>query len=183
LKARSSAAVYCTGVIQTDTSLANSEEQRPMSANETPYKLTGRWKCKGSLIAVIIVSCAVGSLVTARLYGASTADADRVYELRVYYAVPGKVHVLEAHFRDAASLLAKHDLNVIGYWVPNDKPAWDNTFVWIVAHRNREEAKKNWKSFHDDPAFQKYIQSERAEKLIEKVSSTYMRPTDYSALK
>ena len=155
-----------------------------MNVDETGgTKAAGSWKHKGLIVVAAMVCFAAGSLFTARPMRASIADADRVYELRVYHAVPGKVPALEARFRDAASLLAKHDLNVIGYWVPNDKPAWDNTFVWIVAHRNRDEAKQNWKSFHDDPAFQKYIESERAEKLIEKVSSTYMRPTDYSALK
>jgi hypothetical protein len=37
--------------------------------------------------------------------------------------------------------------------------------------------------FHADPAFQEYLQSEKAEQLIQGVDSTFMRPTDYSAMK
>lgn len=80
-------------------------------------------------------------------------------------------------------MLAKHDLTVSGYWVPESDPAWANTFVYIVAASSREEMEKNWDAFHADPAFQKYLESERAEKLIEKVDSLYMRPTDLSALR
>ena len=38
-----------------------------------------------------------------------------------------KVPALEARFREASKLLARHDLNVVGYWVPDVDPAWDNT--------------------------------------------------------
>ncbi|MGC2768180.1 MAG: NIPSNAP family protein, partial [Candidatus Acidiferrum sp.] len=62
------------------------------------------------------------------------ADSNRVFELRVYHAVPGKVPALESRFRDTISkLLAKHDLKVVGYWVPEDAPAWDNTFIFMLA--------------------------------------------------
>jgi hypothetical protein len=132
-----------------------------------------------------LVSFAAGSLITTRLTHANEArgDSNRVFELRIYHTVPGKIPALEARFRDASKLLARHNINVLGYWVPNDnKPAWENTFVYLVAAPSREEAKKNWDAFHADPEFQKYVKSEAAEKLVEKVDSTYMRPTDFSAV-
>jgi hypothetical protein len=155
-----------------------------MSANETSKNgLPGRWKQKAYIIAAAIVSFAAGSLVTSRTTLASTVDPARIFELRVYHAVPGKVPALEARFREATSLFAKHDLNVLGYWVPSGNPDWENTFVYLLAHTSQDQAKRNWSAFHHDPAFQKFVKSERAEKLIEKDSNTYMRPTDYSALK
>jgi outer membrane PBP1 activator LpoA protein len=66
--------------------------------------------------------------------------------------------------------------------VPEDA-AWDNTFIFMVAHSSREEAKKNWQAFATDPAFQETIKSEQANKLVEKVDVTYMHPTDFSAMK
>jgi hypothetical protein len=71
----------------------------------------------------------------------------------------------------------------LGYWVPEDAPGWENTFIWIVAHDNREEAKKNWDAMIADPEFQAVIKSELANKLAEKVDSTYMRPPDFSPMK
>ena len=112
------------------------------------------------------------------------ADSNRVFELRVYHAVPGKIPALVSRFRDTASkLLAKHDLKAVGYWVPEDAPASDNTFIYILAHPSREEAKKNWDALRADPAFQEMAKSEQAEKLLEKVDSTYMQPTDFSPMK
>jgi hypothetical protein len=146
-----------------------------------------RWKFKGwTVCGIALASFAAGSLLTARLAHVNQvrADSDRVFELRVYHAVPGKVPALESLFRDTASkLLAKHDLKAVGYWVPEGAPAFDNTFVYILAHASREEAKKNWDAMHADPAFQEMIKSEQTEKRVEKVDSVYMRPSDFSPMK
>jgi hypothetical protein len=146
-----------------------------------------RWGAKGWMVYVIaVVSFAMGSIITARLAHISQvkADSNRVFELRVYHAVPGKLPALESRFRDTTSkLLAKHDLQVVGYWVPEGAPAWDNTFVDILVYPSREEANKNWKAFVADPEFQEVIKSEKANKLVEKEDSTYMHPTDFSPMK
>jgi hypothetical protein len=145
------------------------------------------WKSIGWIVCgIAVVSFAAGSLITARLAHLSQvrADSNRVFELRVYHAVPGKVPALESRFRDTLSkLLAKHDLKVVGYWVPEDAPAWDNTFIFMLAHSSREEAKKNWDAFRADPEFQEVLKSEEANKTVEKIDSTYMRPTDFSPMK
>ena len=84
------------------------------------------WKLKRWTVCVIaLVSFAAGLLITARLMHVNQvrADSNRVFELRVYHAVPGNLPALESRFRDTTSkLLAKHDLKVVGYWVPEDLP-------------------------------------------------------------
>jgi hypothetical protein len=136
-----------------------------------------RWKFKGwTLCGISLISLAAGSLIATTN---ELADSDRVFELRVYHVVPGKMPALEARFRDTTSkLLAKHDLKVVGYWV-----AEDNTFIFMVAHTSREKAKQNWNAFRADPDFQEMAKSEQRDKLVEKIDSTYMRPTDYSPMK
>src|SRR3984885_6776704 len=138
------------------------------------------WKSKRWTVCVIaLVSFAVGSLITARLVHINQVRAvsNRVFELRVYHAVPGKLPALESRFRDTTSkLLSKHDLKVVGYWIPEGAPAWDNTFVDITAYPSREEASKNWDAMMADPEFQEVLKSEQATKLVEKIDSTYMRP-------
>jgi NIPSNAP len=144
------------------------------------------WKFNGWIICgIALVSFAAGSLMTARLAHISQvrANSSRIFELRVYHTLPGKVPALESRFRDTTSkLLAKHDLNVVGYWVPEDAP-WDNTFIFMVAHPSREDAKKNWDALWADPGFQEMLKSEETNKTVEKVDTTYMHPTDFSALK
>jgi hypothetical protein len=153
---------------------------------KSSFALPVRLELKGwTVYLAILASFAAGSLLTAHRMHLNEvrAASNRVFEIDVYHTVPGKVPALESRFRDASKLLATHNLNVVGYWVPNDDPAWNNTFIYLVAHSSREEAEKNWDAFHADPAFQKYRTSENAEKLIEKVDTTYMRPTDYSPMK
>jgi len=133
-----------------------------------------------------LLAFTAGSLITARLAHIDqvSADSNRVFELRIYHTVPGKVPALESQFRDTTSkLLAKHHLNVVGYWVPEGTPEWDNTFIFLVAHSSREEAKKNWDAMMADPEFQEVIKSEQANKKVEKIDRTYMRPTDFSPMK
>jgi len=152
--------------------------------------VVNRWKFRGWIVCgTALVSFGAGSLLTARLMRPNQvrADSNRVFELMVYHTVPGKVPALESIFRNVAKLQTKHDMNVVGYWVPNDDPAWANTFIYLVAHPSREEAEKNWHALHADPAFPEY--RKQAAEIIEKadagygVDEVYMRPTDYSAMK
>ena len=162
-----------------------------MKTNETaPAAVQNRRKFAGwSMCGIALLSFAAGSLLTARLMRVNQvrADSNRVFELMIYHTMPGKVPALESIFRDVSKLQAKHALDVVGYWVPNDDPAWANTFIYLVAHPSQEEAKKNWKALHADPAFPEY--RNQAVPLIEKVDEAYkvdevyMRPTDYSAMK
>lgn len=137
---------------------------------------------------VAVLSFTAGSLLTARLAHVNQvrADSNRVFEMHVYHAVPGKLPALESKFRDTTSkLLAKHNLKIVGYWVPEGTPAWDNTFIFIAAHSSQEEAKKNWDAMRADPDFQEVIRenSDPATKFVEKIDVIYMRPTDFSAMK
>jgi NIPSNAP len=161
-----------------------------MKPYQTVPPAHNRRKLQGwTTFGVALLSFAGGSLLTARLTHLNQvrADSNRVFELMVYHTVPGKVPDLESIFRDVSKLQAKHDLDVVGYWVPTEDPAWANTFIYLVAHPSQEEAKKNWKALHADPDFPQYRQ--QATPLIEKVDEgykvdeVYMRPTDYSAMK
>jgi hypothetical protein len=150
------------------------------------------WKVKGgkskgrSVCAIALLSFIAGPLSIARLAHVDRvrADSNRVFELRIYHTVPGKLPALESRFRDIYSkLLAKHDLQVVGYWVPEGRADWDNTFVYLVAHSSREEAKKHWDAMLADPELQEAIKSEQANKLMEKIDRTYMGSTDFSPMK
>lgn len=149
--------------------------------------IANSWKSKcWTACGITLLSLGAGSLVAGRLSHIQQASAgsNRVFELRVYHALPGKLPALESRFRDTTSkILARHNLNVVGYWVTDGASASDNAFIWVVAYSSPEEGKKNWDAMRADPEFQKVISAEQAEKLVEKVDVTYMRPTDFSPLK
>jgi hypothetical protein len=146
-----------------------------------------RWNSRGWIVCgIVVIALAAGAVIAAGLVhvGLVRADSSRVFELRIYHTVPGKLPALEARFRDTTSkLLAKHDLKVIGYWASEDAPAGDDTFIFMLEHASREEAKKKWAEFVADPAFQGVIKAEQAEKLVEKEETTFMRATDFSPMK
>ena len=122
--------------------------------------------------------------LTALLCGFLFAQ-DRVYELRTYHCFPGKLETLKKRFRDhTIEIFKRHGMQSIGYWVPEDAEKSKNTLVYIISHGSREQAVRNWKEFHDDPEWKKVAaDSEANGKLVEKVDSEYMDPTDFSKLK
>jgi hypothetical protein len=143
------------------------------------------WKFKGwTVCGIALLSFGFGALLVARLahMTQARADSDRVFELRIYHAVPGKLPVMESRFREKTSkILARHNLNVVGYWVADEAP--DNSFVFLFSHESRAEAKKNWDAFRLDPEFQDVAKSEQAEKTLEKADIIWLRPTDFSPMK
>jgi hypothetical protein len=113
------------------------------------------------------------------------AGKERVFEMRVYTAAEGKLEALHARFRDHTNkLFVKHGIELVGYWVPQDEPRNKNTLVYIIAYPSREAAKKMWAEFAADPDWIKAKnESEKDGKLVVKVESTFMSPTDYSPIK
>jgi hypothetical protein len=147
-------------------------------------------KLKGwTVCGTALISCTVGFLVSGGLTRADETrlDSNHVFELLIYHTRPGKAPALESVFRDASKVMANHGINVVGFWVPNEDPAWKDTFIYVVAHPSREEAKRNWDALHADTAFRPYI--EAAKPLLDKVGKVfrvdevYMRPTDFSPMK
>jgi hypothetical protein len=112
---------------------------------------------------------------------AAVAKDDRCFELRVYYAAPGKLDALHARFRNhTMKLFEKHGMVNLGYWVPLENP--DNKLIYLLAYPGRDAAKQSWKDFIADPDWQKaQKESEREGRLVAKVESTFLAATDYSA--
>jgi hypothetical protein len=144
-----------------------------------------------AIATAAVLSLAAGSMLLnlagvpgARAQGLAGRDG-RVFELRVYHTAPGRLAALKANFRDTnIAYLKKHGITSIGYWTPQDGPAAENTLIFIVAHDSREAAAKHWKEFLDDPDWQKFAKASQADgKIVESVETTFMTPTDFSALK
>lgn len=110
---------------------------------------------------------------------------NRVFELRTYVANEGKFEALKARFRDhTIRIFARHGMESIGYWIPQD-PDKKNTLVYIIAHKSREQATKNWAEFSADPEWQKVsADSEKDGKLLlSRPTSVFLDPADFSKIK
>ena len=153
---------------------------RTQSSSSTRGKLGG-WAVNGfsrAWLAAISIAVQPAIINEAKAQN-MTAETNRVFELRVYHVLPGGVPAVVAKFRDMwAKLLDKHNLKVVGSWEGED-----NTFVYIVAHRNREDSKRNWDAMRADSEFLAIKKSDTADKAIDKIDSTYMAPTDFSLIR
>lgn len=115
----------------------------------------------------------------------SKMQRDRVFELRIYQAAPGKLGALEARFREVTSrILARHNLEVVGYWTtPKGDSGLSDSFVFLVAHGSRDEAASRWAAVRTDREFLEVMTAEQTEKLVTRADTTFMEPTDFSPLR
>lgn len=110
----------------------------------------------------------------------SQADDGRVYEMRVYYAAPGKLDALNARFRDhTLKLFEKHGITNVAYLTPIDNP--ENKLIYFISYPSLEARKASWEAFFKDEAWLKArAESEKDGKLITKVENLFLATTDYS---
>lgn len=138
------------------------------------------------LAACLIVPC-LGILLAVVARPARADDPkDRVFEIRTYHCAPGRLPALNKRFKEhTIELFRKHGIESVGYWTPTDeKDDNKNTLVYILAYPSREAAKKSWEGFRNDPEWKKAQAASEADgKIVEKVDSVYLSPTEYSMIK
>ena len=112
---------------------------------------------------------------------ATAADKDtRVFEMRTYYAAPGKLDALNSRFRDhTVGLFAKHGITNVCYWTPIENP--DNKLIYVLAYPDKAARDASWKGFGADPDWQKAQRASEVDgKLVAKVEQLFMKATDFS---
>jgi hypothetical protein len=126
-----------------------------------------------SLLTLLLVC----SLVTCL----HAADTDPVYELRIYHTHPGKMPDLLKRFREhTTALFGRHGMVNVGYWLPVEEKDQDKLY-YFLKHANRDAAKASWKAFIDDPEWKAVAKASEANgKIVAKVESTFLKPTDYT---
>lgn len=131
-------------------------------------------------------------LLTAAVLAAAmvaTAQAqdkkERFFEMREYFANPGKMDALHKRFKDHTNkLFTKHGMELVGYWVVASGDQAGQKLVFVLAYPSKEGREKSWEAFQKDPEWQKAkAESEKDGPLVAKAVSTFMTPTDYSPIK
>jgi hypothetical protein len=128
-----------------------------------------------------LLCLALATLLVGAAYTQADAATDtRVYEMRIYYAAPGKLDALNARFRDhTVKLFEKHGITNVGYFMPIDNK--EQKLVYFLSYPSRDAREASWKAFNADPAWVKARKaSEISGKLLSKVVSVFMQTTDYS---
>ncbi len=137
------------------------------------------------LSAVTLVAIGFGFGAFYSSTPAQAQAAGRVFEMRTYTAPDGKLPLLQKRFRDhTLRIFEKHGMKNVGYWVPQDVPAKDNTLIYVISHASRDAAKQSWAAFAADPEWKKVSAESQVDgPIVAKVVSIYMDATDYSPIK
>ena len=110
--------------------------------------------------------------------------SERVFEMRTYYTHPGRIDALNKRFREhTCTLFKKHGIEIVGFWTPTEESKRE-TLVYLLAYPSRAAADASWKAFRDDPEWKAAAaESEKDGKIVAKVDSVFLNPTDYSPIK
>jgi len=130
-----------------------------------------------SVVVVVLAAFAAGLSV-----GQEKKGNTRLYELRTYTTLPGRLPSLHKRFAEhTIKLFEKHGMKNEMYWIPTDAAKKDNTLIYIVSHDSQEAADKSWAAFRVDPDWQSAQKASEADgKIVEKVERVYMTLTNYS---
>ncbi len=107
-----------------------------------------------------------------------------VYELRTYWAAPGKLQDLHQRFRSLTMGIFKRlNMEVVGFWSPAAPGPETGDLIYILRFADENAMKTAWETFRSDPEWVTgRAASEINGKLTEKVTSVLMNPTDYAPI-
>ena len=131
--------------------------------------------------AIAILALSIAGIASSRAEDA----AQRVFELRTYTTPEGKLPDLQRRFREhTLKLFERHGMVNIAYWTPQDPKAASNTLIYVLAHKSREAAARNWAAFSADPEWKQVrAASEANGPIVIKVELTFVEATDFSPMK
>jgi hypothetical protein len=109
----------------------------------------------------------------------------RVFELRTYYATPGKLDELHDRFRDhTLELFVKHGIGIVGFWVEiGDDGRPSDKLVYLLSYPDLDAVDAAWSAFRADPEWVKAkATSEHDGPLTVAIESAFLTPADYSPI-
>jgi hypothetical protein len=135
----------------------------------------------GALFALVIAG--LGWFSTEVSIAQPKDAGGRIYELRTYTTLPGRLPALNKRFADhTIRIFARHGIKSEMYWIPTDDARKDNTLIYVLSHDNQEAADRNWKEFQADPEWVHVRDASEADgKILAKPPErVFMKMTDYS---
>jgi len=140
---------------------------------------------RNSLLTIALISCSAIGMIWLGRSTAQEKKMPRLYELRTYTTLEGRLPALEKRFKDhTCKLFEKHGMKNGMYWIPTDPKLKDNTLIYVVSHDSQEAADKSWKAFQADPEWVKVRDASEADgKIVMKVDRVFMTLAAWSPVK
>jgi hypothetical protein len=107
-----------------------------------------------------------------------------IYELRTYWAAPGKTENLHRRFREVTlGVFQRHHMDVVGFWTPSSATPECGDLVYILRFTDEEAKNAAWAAFQADPEWiAGKAASEKDGKLVDRLTSQVLNLTDYSPM-
>ena len=135
------------------------------------------------ILSISSISLIVG--LGAGTFYSTSAQNQKVFELRTYQATPGNLGNLHARFRDhTMRIFRKHGMEIVGFWSPTSEEERDDILVYLLAHDSQDAADASWQAFGADPEWASVAEeSNKNGQILAGVERKYMVATDYSPMK
>jgi len=135
-------------------------------------------KIMGISLLSLITGLGTGIFLT------TSAQSEKVFELRTYKATPGNLDNLHARFRNHTTrIFRKHGMEVVGYWSPTSEEERADTLVYMLEHADQDTATASWQAFIEDPEWAEVAAASNANgQILGGIEAKYMVATDYSPM-
>ena len=135
------------------------------------------------ILSISSIALIVG--LGAGTFYSTSAQNQKVFELRTYQATPGNLGNLHARFRDhTIRIFRKHGMEIVGFWSPTSEEERDDILVYLLAHDSQDAADASWQAFGADPEWASVAEeSNKNGQILAGVERKYMVATDYSPMK
>lgn len=140
---------------------------------------------KNGKIVAKVTSIFMAAAPIAPAIGPSNKKTDRVFELRTYTCLPGKLPDLLKRFKDhTSSLITKHGMTNIAYWTSIPPDSTQPKLMYLVAHPSAASIKTSWDAFDTDPDWLAVkAASEINGKIVAGIESITLIPLSFSKIR
>lgn len=108
-----------------------------------------------------------------------------LYELRIYYTVPGRMPALQKRFReDTVRIFERLGIRAVGYFTDHIGPDCDNKLTYLLAWEDLEERDRRMDALLADPEWIAARARSEADggPIVERVENSILLPTSFSPL-
>ncbi|MBK5277516.1 MAG: NIPSNAP family protein [Bacteroidia bacterium] len=156
------------------------------------FRVDPEWKAvaakteaSGKIVESVVSVFMNASEILPVINSVNRSGQDRVFELRTYTCLPGRLPSLITRFTDhTTKLFEKHQMENIVYFISEEKDGAQSRLVYLIAHQSEAAATKSWAGFRADPVWLAARDaSEKDGKIVEKVESIFLKPLNFSKIK
>ena len=111
-------------------------------------------------------------------------EKGKIYELRIYHSIPGRLPALLSRFQNhTIQIWEKHGIHQAGFWTTLIGES-NQQLTYLLAWDSLADREERWSAFLADPewiAISK--ESEKDGPLVQNISNSLLAPTAFSSVK